>query len=270
MLSGSRAGATAAQLARDGGSLILAPSAGWIRRSAGTTPYSENYARLRREVGEILAIPESTVLESGRVLLESYVPGVLLSEFPEDERGEKTASLIGSLGRFVPFGNGPTTEERAVLDSISDDVIEFCSDVGADGQRCCDEFAHFPLVTSLGDLRPENVIIYHGSPVVIDIDPGLLRARPFWFDALFLLMRSSPQTVLDPQVASILDSYWSRGTTKRAAPDPRTLAAMICIWSHPLLRISPHTSSSKAQVSVRKHALSMWQKHWADVFPRPE
>lgn len=269
VLSGSRAGATAARLARDGGSLILAPSAGWVRRSAGTVPYSEQYANLRREVGKILAVPESKVLEGGRVLIEDFVPGTLLSETSSDERDQKTAYLVEALARFLPLGDGPTPEERAVLDSFSPDIREFCVEVGADGQRCSDEFAQFPLVTSLGDLRPENIVLRHGSPVVIDIDPGLLRARPFWFDTLFLLMHSSPQSVLDPRVAAMLKSFWSRGTTRRAAPDPRTLAAMVCVWSHPLLRISSRSVSSKAKVSVRNHARRMWQEHWADVFDKP-
>ena len=264
VIRGDRGGATVARLTRDGGSLILAPEAGWVRRTSGAAIYDARYERLRGELASSLRIPYFSVEADGRQLEEEFVRGPLLTDAEPRQLRPALLDLLSAQSSLSVRGYGPSLAEQEFIERNRDDVRQFCHDVGADAARVLLEFSAFPQTLSMGDLRGENVICHAAGPTVIDIDPSLIRTRPFWFDALFLLARSFPTSVQDASVRARVDELWLRLAGADQAPGARELAAIISCWSHPLLRISPDLTTRKANVPLRDHARQQWNSNWSD------
>ncbi len=269
VIRGDRDGATIARLTRDGGSLIMAPEAGWVRRTSGAAIYDARYKRLRGELASGLRIPSFSVEADGRQLEEEFVRGPLLTDAEPRQQRPALLNLLSAQSSLSVRGSGPSLAEHEFIERNRDDVRQFCHDVGADAARVLLEFSAFPQTLSMGDLRGENVICHAAGPTVIDIDPSLIRTRPFWFDALFLLARSFPTSVQDASVRARVDELWLRLAGADQAPGARELAAIISCWSHPLLRISPGLTSRKANVPLRDHVRQQWNSHWSDSLGGP-
>ncbi len=269
VIRGDRGGATVARPTRDGGSLVMAPEAGWVRRASGGAIYDLRYERLRGELASSLHLPSFSVDAEGRRLEEEFVDGPLLADLEPRQQRPALLNLLSAQSRLPVRAFGPSLAEKEFIASNHEDIRQFCRDVGADEARVLLEFSAFPQTLSMGDLRGENVICRPTGPTVIDIDPSLLRTRPFWFDALFLLARSFSTSVQDEAVRHRIDALWVRLSGADQAPGARELAAIISCWSHPLLRISSGLTTRKANVLLRDHARHQWDSYWSDSLGDP-
>ena len=159
-------------------------------------PLRPDYAQLRNDYAAYVSSPGFVVIGASQVV-EALATGVHVDELEESERVPAVRGLLRSMAELVEakaFINATrdlSRLERALRSSPLAEARERREEIldvfGREGR--------VPLVVSIGDMKPRNVVIDGSSGSVIDFE--WLDLRPFWHDAFDLARRSCPRTFVN-------------------------------------------------------------------------
>ncbi len=229
--------------------IFLDPDAGRAARSAGDTPYSQEYVDLRIRYGRHISAPTFEVTEDGRFLLEEFIHGSHFESLPDVDQMQvvrRLFSMHNSLARAEGQGSCTGLISQA-LDTITqiqipESLRRRLDRMGSVRLKALADT--WPLTPSQCDFHAKNILVVGTEPVVIDFGPTKMRLVPFFADMMEFIGRDEGH-LIEQFHAGIFDTHLADLCTSAnvAVPDATEMKENFILayaLTRPLMR-SPRT-----------------------------
>jgi hypothetical protein len=177
--------------ARDGGCVLLAPTAGLVARRPPWGPLPRRQLELAARWSDHFTGPEVEMAPDGHWMLERYVEGDHLGSLPVDVQLEVVRRLFAAAARLAAAaGEGDAEPLYAPMlrSEVHPSLPEQLRDhLGAHR----DDLRTWPLVPTAADCHVRNLLVTPDrTPVLVDTWPFEL--RPFFYDPVYLATHAPP------------------------------------------------------------------------------
>lgn len=181
------------QVRRPRHSIVFASQSSQVARVLHDRLVPERYEELRNELQSFVPGPAFTVSQHRDAIVDGFVDGKPLSLHSSSDQVLHARTLLEQLScasSSASDSDRPTSSLPTLLQSLGNS----CLGAEFSGRERVAGLVAAPQAVSHGDLHPGNVIVTTASfrPVVIDWEPAYLAKRPYWFDALTLLLTQRP------------------------------------------------------------------------------
>ncbi len=240
---GKRRAAATAAIPRAGGDRLIAFDVGQhlVVRISPFHTWTPEYETRRRRLAQHLPTPDFQVTDNGSVLLETWLPGLLLSQLPLEVRLAYVQKILSCYQSHVAAQGDSQPEAESVGLSVAVDQANLPRSLRNVLQEPATRYVLQlnAQVLSHRDLDPENVLVDPEAGEVTLVDLNSLGEAPVWYDVVKLADVSlrvggaRPTTHHTELVRDALRGVWDAGgMNPERVPSASGLSALwVVAWA---------------------------------------
>ena len=204
------AGGASILVTAKGGALLIDSQGGSVIRTSGEPLFTERYEGMRHWFQGCVPSPAFSVAADRCSLVESYVEGDIASSLDPRRQLEVCGVILRSYTRLAGTSCPASEWQRYpnLLPLLSQADIPSGMRSHVDPDFLVEFLPEGLVVPSQGDMGLDNVMVTRRRALVIDLAPQMLNLRPFWFDAVTLVLRSSRSEFIDGRWDRALCELW--------------------------------------------------------------